>query len=58
MTKYAKVGSIGNVDYKDETVKRLALKSKNLNRTAGYLTPKAGLAFTQLRKAFIKAPIL
>ena len=45
-------------DCEDETVKRLPLISKNLTRVIGYLTSKARLAFTQLRKAFIKASIL
>ena len=43
-------------DREDKKVKKL-LRSKNLNR-AGYLTPKARLAFTQLKKAFTMAPIL
>ena len=47
------VGGGGNCD--DKTVKRLP--SKNLNRATGYLTPKARLPFTKLRKAFIKAQI-
>ena len=46
----------GDGDCKNETVKRSP--SKNLNRAIGYLTPKARLAFTILRKAFTKAPIL
>ena len=50
------VGTIcGGGDDKDKTVKRSP--SKNLNRAMSYLTPKARLVFTKLRKAFIKAPI-
>ena len=41
---------------KDKTVERLP--SKNLNRAIDYLTSKAWLAFTKLRKAFTKALIL
>ena len=47
--------SIGN-NYKDKTVKRLP--SKKSNRTIGYLTLNNRVTFTQLRQAFIKAPIL
>ena len=51
------VGTIGDGnDYVNKTVERSM--SKNSNRATGYLTPKARLAFTQLRKAFTKAPIL
>ena len=32
--------------------------SKNLNGATDYLTPKARLTFTKLRKAFTKTPIL
>ena len=48
------VGSSGNC--KDEMVES-SPRSKNSNKT-GYLTPEARLGFTQLRKAFTKAPIL
>ena len=51
----AEIGVDGG-DLEDETVER-SLHSKNLNRT-GYLTSKARLAFTQLRKMFTKASIL
>ena len=54
----AEVGSIGGGNYEDKTVKRSPLTSKNLNGATGYLTPKAKQAFTQLRQAFTKAPIL
>ena len=43
-------------DGEDETVGRLP--SKNLNGATIYLTPDARRAFTQLRQAFTKAPIL
>ena len=43
-------------DHEDRIVKRL-LRSKNLNG-AGYLTPKARLTFTQLKKAFTNTSIL
>ena len=46
----------GGVDYEDETLNRSPYK--NLNRVIGYLTPKARLAFTKLKKTFTKAPIL
>ena len=48
--------NIGSGDCENGTVKR-SPRSKNLNG-AGYLTLEARLAFTQLRKAFTKAPIL
>ena len=54
----AEVGSIGGGDCKDKTVKRSPLASKNLNRATGYLTLNAKQAFTQLRQAFTKAPII
>ena len=57
MAEYDEVGTIdGRDDCEDETVKRLP--SKNLNKTMGYLIPKARLVFTRWRKAFIKALIL
>ena len=57
MAEDAKVGSIsGRSDCENGTVKRLP-RSKDLNK-ADYLTSEARLAFTQLRKAFTKAPIL
>ena len=34
------------------------LSSTKMSSGAGFLTPKASLAFTRLRKAFTKAPIL
>ena len=43
-------------DCEDETVERSP--SKNSNGAMVYLTPDARRAFTQLRQAFIKAPIL
>ena len=59
MAKDAEVGNIGGGgDYKDETVERLLLTSKNSNEAIGQLTPKTRLVFTKLRKAFTKAPIL
>ena len=46
MVEDAKVGNIGDSgDCKNETVKRLLLKSKNLNGTTGYLTPNTKQAF-------------
>ena len=58
MTEDAEVGRVGDGDCKNETVKISPLTSKNLNGATGYLIPKARLAFTQLKKAFTKAPIL
>ena len=58
MAEDAEVGSIGGGDCKDETVKRSPLTCKNLNGATDYLTLKARLAFTQLRKAFTEALIL
>ena len=52
------VGSIDGGDCKDETVERSPLIFKNSNGATGYLTPNAKRAFTQLRQAFTKAPIL
>ena len=57
MAEDAEVGSIGD-DREDETVERSPLTFKNLNGAMGYLTPDAKRAFTQLRQAFTKAPIL
>ena len=57
MAENAEVGSVGGGNFEDETIKRSPVISKNLNRATGYLTLEAKLAFTQLRKAFIKAPI-
>ena len=57
MAEDVEVVSVDGGDYKDETVKRLLLTSKNLNGAMGYLTAKARLAFIQLRKAFTKASI-
>ena len=50
------IGVSGGGDYEDGTVGRSP--SKNLNGATGYLTPDARQAFTQLRQAFTKAPIL
>ena len=50
------VGVGGGGDCEDETVGRLL--SKNSNGATSYLTPDARQAFTQLRQAFTKAPIL
>ena len=50
------VGVGGGGDREDETVGRSP--SKNSNGATGYLTPNARQAFTQLRQAFIEAPIL
>ena len=58
MAEDAEIGSVGGGDCKDEMVKRSSLTSKNSNRATSYLTSKARFAFTQLKKAFIKAPIL
>ena len=58
MAKGVKVGSVVGSDCEDETVKRSPLTSKNSNGATGYLTPECRLAFTQLKKAFTKAPIL
>ena len=45
-----KVGSIGSgSDYKEKTVKRSPLTSKNWNGVIGYLTPDAKQIFTQLK---------
>ena len=52
IAKNIEVGSIGGGDCEDEMVKRSLLTSKNLNGVMDYLTPKARLAFTQLRKMF------
>ena len=58
MTKDTEVGSISTGNCRDKTVKKSPLTSKNSNRAISYLTPKARLAFTQLRKAFTKTSIL
>ena len=58
MAEDAEAGSIGGGDCKDETVKRSPLTFKNLNGATGYLILEARLAFTQLKKTFIKALIL
>ena len=58
MTEDTKVVNVGGGNCKDETVKKTSLTSKNLNEATGYLTFKARLAFTQLKKAFTKASIL
>ena len=51
MAKNAEVGNVG-VDCEDKMIERSPLNSKNSNGAIGYLTSKARLAFTQLRKAF------
>ena len=58
MAEDAEVGGVDGGNCEDETVERSPLTSKNLNGATGYLTPGAKRAFTQLRQAFIKAPIL
>ena len=58
MAEDAEVGGVGGGDCEDETVERSPLTSKNSNGATGYLTPDAKRAFTQLRQAFTKAPIL
>ena len=58
MAEDTEVGSVGGSDCENETIKRSPFISKNSNRTIGYLTFKARLAFTQLKKAFTKAAIL
>ena len=55
MAEDAEVG-VGNGDHEDEMVKRSL--SKNSSGVISYLTPNARQAFTQLRQAFTKAPIL
>ena len=52
-------GKVGD----DETGKKGRQKSKNLSKSkkmvgSDFLTPEARLAFTKLRQAFVKAPIL
>ena len=51
------VGGVGSDDCEDETIKK-SLCSKNLNKATSYLTPNTRQTFTQLRQAFIKAPII
>ena len=58
MAEDVKIGNVGGGDCKDETVKRSSLTFKNSNRAIGYLIPGAKRAFTQLRQAFTKVPIL
>ena len=55
MAEDAEVGVDGG-DREDKMVGRSP--SKNSNKATGYLTPDARQAFTQLRQAFTKAPIL
>ena len=57
VTEDAEVNFVDGSDCEDKTVKR-SLRSKNSNRAIGYLTPKTMLAFIQLTKTFIEAPIL
>ena len=54
-SKKSNIDGSGASNYEDETIERLS--SKNLNKAAKYLTPKARLGFTQLKKAFTKALI-
>ena len=58
MTESDEVGIAGGggSDCENKIFKRLLFK--NLNGAAGYLTLKPRLAFTQLKKTFIKALIL
>ena len=58
MAENSEIDSVGDGNCEDEIVEKSSLTSKNSNRATGYLTPKARLAFTQLRKAFTKASIL
>ena len=58
MAEDAEVSSVGGGNCEDKMVKKLPLTSKNSNGAMGYLTPSAKRAFTQLRQAFTKAPIL
>ena len=58
MAKDVEFGSVSGNDWINEMIKRSPLTFKYSNRATGYLTPKARLAFTQLRKAFTKALIL
>ena len=55
MAENAKIG-VGDGNCEDKTVER-SLHSKNSNK-ADYLTLRARLAFTELRKAFIETSIL
>ena len=58
MANNDEVGSVGSGgNFKDETVKRSSLTSKNSNGVTGHLTPNVKQAFTQLKQAFTKAPI-
>ena len=58
MAEDAEVCSVGVGNCENRMVEKSPLRSKNSNKTMGYLTSKARLAFTQLKKAFTKAPIL
>ena len=58
MAEDVEVDNVDGGDCEDRTVERWLLISKNSNRAIGYLTPKARLAFIQLKKAFTKALIL
>ena len=59
MANNAEFGSIGDGgDRKDKKVKRSQFTSKNLNGATSYLTSDAKQAFTELRQAFTKTPIL
>ena len=54
MAEDVDINSSGS-NYKVKIVKKLM--SKNLNKATEYLTSKIRLAFTQLKKVFIKALI-
>ena len=56
MAEVDEFGVDGGGDHKDEAVRKSP--SKNLNGVTGYLTPDARRAFTQLKQAFTKVPIL
>ena len=58
MAEDDEIGGVGGGDDKDETVERSPLISKNSNGATSYLTLGAKQAFTQLRQAFTKTPIL
>ena len=58
MAEDAEFSSVCSGDCENEMIKKPPLTSKNLNGAMGYQTPKAKVAFIQLKKAFTKAPIL
>ena len=57
MAESDKVGGGSGGNCEDGMVKR-STRSKNSSGATGYLTPNARQAFTQLRQAFTKAPML